>query len=207
MLECIQGEGGVWPHSDAYIKEVRRITLERKIALIIDEVQTGFYRTGQLPFSYAQWGIIPDVVALAKGMANGFPIGAVCARDGFGELMCAGEHGSTFGGNPLAIAAATATISILNSKELQQNVEKTGEYLRSQLSHLPKVKDVRGRGLIVGVSLECEQAHAVVNAVLSRGFVINATGASDLRFLPPLICSKADVDQLLVVLEDVLKGL
>jgi acetylornithine aminotransferase len=204
LLECIQGEGGVWPHSRAYLQALRAETAKRNVALLIDEVQTGFYRTGSYPFAFAHFGIVPDVVALAKGIGNGMPLGAVCAQGDFAELLQPGEHGSTFGGSCLAIAAALATLDVLSSDELAAAVTRTGDYLRQQLARLPHIGAVRGMGLMLAADLDCEQAPALVDAALAQGFVLNATGPHTLRFLPPLICEKAQVDELISALKELL---
>ncbi|MDR2108248.1 MAG: acetylornithine/succinylornithine family transaminase [Coriobacteriales bacterium] len=207
LLECIQGEGGVWPHSPEYLQAVRAETEKRGLALLIDEVQTGFFRTGKTAFAFVDYGIVPDVVTLAKGLGNGMPIGAVCARGNFGELLEPGEHGSTFGGSPLAIAAANATLDVLCSGSLPDAVEETGAYLRERLATLPQIKELRGKGLMIGADLDAPQAPSVVDAALEAGFVLNATGPQTLRFLPPLICEKSHVDELITALDPILKGL
>jgi acetylornithine aminotransferase len=207
ILECIQGEGGVWPHDRDYLRAVRRLTAAHQILLIIDEVQTGLYRTGKYPFSYAQAGILPDVVTIAKGIANGFPTAACAARGNYGHILGAGDHGSTFGGNVLAMAAAQATLEQMQALKVGENSEQVGAYLRAGLAELPHVSAVRGSGLMVGASLDVDKAFIAVAQMLEAGFVINATSIDVLRFLPPLICTKEDVDKMLGALGNVLKNL
>ncbi|MDR0888730.1 MAG: acetylornithine/succinylornithine family transaminase [Coriobacteriales bacterium] len=205
LLECIQGEGGVWPCSEEYIKAVREETESRGILLMVDEVQTGMFRTGK-PFAFQQYGILPDVVCMAKGLGGGMPIGAVCARGEYGQLLQPGEHGTTFGGNALAVAAANAVIDTLNGMDAGEHVTQTGEYLRERLSKIPAICDVRGLGLMAGADIRTDVAPDVVASALREGLVINSTGPHTLRFLPPLICTKGDIDSMIVILENVLEG-
>ena len=204
MLECIQGESGVWPCDESYLKAVRELTSERGILLMIDEVQTGFFRTGTYPFAYQHAGIVPDVVSMAKGIANGVPIGAFAARGSLGDLLKPGEHGSTFGGSPLAIAAANATIDELIRISAATNVTQIGDYFAGKLACLPKVNEVRGKGLMRAVQLTEPIAVAVVDAALACGLIINAIGDSTLRFLPPLVVSHEHIDEALAILESIL---
>ena len=206
MLECIQGEGGVWPVSEEILQGIRSHTNEQGLLLIIDEVQTGFFRTG-LPFAFMFAGIKPDVVTLAKGIANGFPCAALAATGKAADVLVPGEHGSTFGGSPLAIAAARATLAELAKCDTAAHVVESGEYFKAQLSGLPHVTEVRGKGLMIGASLDKEIAGEVVDAALARGFVMNNVGTSIIRFLPPLIVSKTDIDALVIVLKEILEEL
>lgn len=203
MIECIQGEGGVWPLSDEYIKFARKLTKEQGMLLIVDEVQTGFYRTGKA-FSYQHAGIRPDVVSLAKGIANGFPCAAVAATGAAADVLVPGEHGSTYGGNPLAVAAANATISELKGCISPTRISEIGTYFKEQLSSLPHVTEVRGRGLMLGASLDVALAQYILDAALERGIIMNAIGNNLLRFLPPLIVSKDDIDTLCSILRELL---
>jgi acetylornithine aminotransferase len=207
MLECIQGEGGVWPSSVAYLQGLREFCDVQGILLIIDEVQTGFYRSGSYPMSYAHAGILPDVVTMAKGIANGFPCAACAARDRFGEVLQGGDHGSTFGGNLLAMSAARATLGQMQELGLALKVSPVGVYLQSGLAQLAHVSAVRGSGLMVGAQLDCEVAPAVVSRMLEAGFILNATSAEVLRFLPPLICTRENCDAMLAQLQTVLEKL
>ncbi|MCL1890901.1 MAG: acetylornithine/succinylornithine family transaminase [Coriobacteriia bacterium] len=206
MLECVQGEAGVWPCSLEYLKAVRKLTAERNIALIIDEVQTGFYRTGTYPFSYQHAGIVPDIVSMAKGIGNGFPVAAFAACGEMADLLVLGEHGSTFGGGPLAIAAAHATLDELEANDAATQVAQLGEYFAAGLAKLPLVVDVRGKGLMCGVSLSKPVAPEVGEAALEGGLVINTIGDNTLRFLPPLVVNKEQIDEALSILQTILAG-
>jgi acetylornithine aminotransferase len=206
LLECIQGEGGVWPLSSAWLQEVRTLTAEQDILLIIDEVQTGFCRTGA-NFSFMHAGICPDVVTLAKGIANGFPCAALAATGKAADILQPGEHGSTFGGSPLAIAAATATLQRLKELDLAQNAASMGTYLAERLLTLPHVDEVRGKGLMQAVVLKQPRAAEVAAHALSKGVVLANIGSSILRFLPPLIVTKQEVDEMIGILQDILEQL
>lgn len=194
MLECIQGESGVHVCSADFLREVRRLCSDNDALMICDEVQCGMFRTGK-PFGFQNFGIVPDVVTIAKGIASGMPAGACCAVEEVADVMEPGKHGSTFGGSNLAVAAANATLDELSKPEYAASIQEVGEYLKGKLAGLPQVESVRGLGLMVGCDLaEGIDAHDVVKAALQDGLVINATGPRTLRFLPPLVCSKYDVD-------------
>jgi len=207
LLEVVQGEGGVWPLSAEYLAAARRICDERGALLMVDEVQTGFFRTGPA-FAHQAFGLSPDVVTVAKAMANGLPIGAIVARAEVAEAFKPGDHGSTFGGGPLVCAAGRATVAALESERLGENADAMGGYLKAGLVALAEttgaVTDVRGAGLMAGVSLARPVAAEVANEALSRGLVINSIGSDILRFLPPLVCGKPEIDTLLATLSDIL---
>lgn len=207
MLEPIQGEGGVWPCSKEYLAGVRALCNERDILLILDEVQTGFWRTGPV-FAHQAFGITPDIMTLAKAMANGLPIGAVLARDEVAAIFQPGDHGSTFAGGPVVCAAALATIEAMQTEDLGSNVEKVGAYLRSGLERMATetgaIVEIRGRGLMLAAQLAEPEAAKIAAAALDRGVVLNNIGPDILRFLPPLVCSEGDVDALLSMLSELL---
>jgi len=208
LLEIVQGEGGVWPASPEYLREAERLCRERDVLLMIDEVQTGCFRTGPA-FAHQAFGITPDVVTVAKALANGLPAGALVATERVAACFEAGDHGSTFGGGPVVCAAARATLAALESGDLGGNAVRSGEYLRAGLTALGEsgaITDVRGAGLMVGCSLAEPVAAEVASALLSRGLVVNHIGADILRFLPPLVCEPAEIDTLLGTLADVLEG-
>lgn len=192
MLECIQGEGGVWPATPEYLQGVRRICDENDILLIIDEVQTGFFRTGA-PFAYQLAGIEPDVVSMAKGIGGGFPMGAFAARGEYAKLLKAGDHGSTFGGAPLAAAVGRATVETLVEEGIGEHVIWTGTYLAQKLATLPHVTEVRGAGLMRGAQFDVRIAGDAVDLGLEHGLVLNHIGDSILRFLPPLVVTEEQV--------------
>ena len=194
MLECVQGEGGVWPATYDYLRAVSDLCHEKGILLVIDEVQTGFFRCGA-PFSFQRAGIEPDVVSMAKGIADGFPMGAVAARAEVADLMRPGDHGSTFGGSALAMAACRATLCALVEEDMGEHVIATGKHLRHRLEAMPHVTEVRGRGLIRGAQLDVPVATALVDEGLAEGLVLNHIGDSILRFLPPLCITDEQVDE------------
>ncbi len=195
MLECIQGEGGVWPCDLDYLRAVRKICDEKNLALVIDEVQTGIFRTGA-PFAFQRAGIEADVVAMAKGIASGFPTGGVAARNEFADLLVPGDHGSTFGGNALAAAVGRATIETLQAEGIGEHVIETGAYFAEKLAQLPHVIEVRGAGLMRGAQLDAPVATPAVDKGLEVGLVLNHVGDSILRFLPPLVVTKEQIDEM-----------
>jgi acetylornithine aminotransferase len=207
LLECIQGEGGVYPCTEEYLQTVRQLTEERGILLILDEVQTGFYRTGTYPFAFGHYGVVPDVVALAKGLGAGAPIGAVAARGLAAEVFEPGDHGSTFGGSPLVVAAANAALDELDAMNAGTHVAEVGTYLQEQLATLPGITEVRGKGLMVGAEFAEPIAEPIVAAGLKKGLVLNSIGHYILRFLPPLVCTKDEVDTLVAKLFEILEQL
>ncbi|MEA5019942.1 MAG: aspartate aminotransferase family protein [Gordonibacter sp.] len=196
MVECVQGEGGVHPCTPAFLRAARQLTKEHGALLICDEVQTGVFRCGT-PFAFQRFGIVPDVVTIAKGVASGMPTGMCAARADVAASYQPGDHGSTFGGSCLAVAAAQATLRTLVDEGFSDHVECVGVYLRERLAELPHVRQVRGLGLMVAADLdETLDANEVVARGLAAGLLLNATGPHTLRFLPPLVCQKADVDTL-----------
>ncbi len=206
LIEPIQGEGGVNEPGADYLKEAARLCREKDVLLIFDEVQVGLGRTGVL-FAHQKLGVEPDIMTLAKALANGLPMGAALARDEVARAFGPGAHATTFGGGPLVSAAALAVIEIITSPGFLDGVATVGDYFKSKLRELADrydfVKEVRGQGLILGMELTFPGA-GVVKEIMRRGFLINCTKDTVLRFLPPLIITKADVDRLLPVLEEVL---
>ncbi|MFA5398944.1 MAG: acetylornithine transaminase [Dehalococcoidia bacterium] len=207
MLEPIQGEGGVNLPSDDYLKKVRAWCDEKGLLLILDEVQTGIARTGTL-YAYQQYGAEPDIMTLAKGLGGGVPIGAFLAK----ERACVfkiGEHGTTFGGNPLVCATALDVLSYIIQKNLAGHVQRMGEYLRAGLKSLAAdykiIKEVRGKGLLVALQFNAEIAEPIVLACLEKGLIVNKVKADTIRFIPPLIVTEKEIDRALDVLGKVLK--
>jgi len=208
MLEPIQGEGGVNCPSKGYLRALREICDEEGLLLILDEVQVGMGRTGKL-FAYEHEGVEPDLLTLAKSLAGGVPIGALLIRDEVAESFEPGDHASTFGGNPLATAAGVAALTAILDEGMLENCQKVGEYFLSRLEEIKKkypfVQQVRGRGLILGMELKMEGS-SIVKEMMRKGFLINCTMGNVLRFLPPLIVTQEEVDQMLEALEEVFKG-
>ncbi len=199
MVECIQGESGIHLCTKEFLQAVRRLTRENHALLICDEVQSGIYRTGR-PFAFQHFDIVPDVVSIAKGVASGIPIGICAARAQVADVFEPGDHGSTFGGSNIAVSAAYVTLDTLMKNNFGTQVTQIGEYMRDRLAEIPEIREVRGLGLMVGADLSEEvcdlSAYDVVTKALDKGLIINATGSSTLRFLPPLICGKTDVDNM-----------
>ena len=198
MLECVQGESGVHPCTREFLQAARRLTQERGALLMCDEVQCGIFRCGTYPFGFQHFDIVPDVVTIAKGVASGMPCGMCAAHAGVADTFEPGDHGSTFGGSCLAVAAAHATLSELSANAHAAHIEEVGFYLRERLAALSQMAEVRGLGLMVAADLapEAPEAPAVVARGLRAGLLLNATGPRTLRFLPPLICEKTHVDTL-----------
>lgn len=200
LLEPVQGESGVHPATREFMQAARRLTRNSGALLMCDEVQCGIFRTGK-PFGFQNFDVVPDVITIAKGIASGFPMGMCAARKSVAQAFAPGEHGTTFGGSNLAVSAALATLQTIASEGIAENVLHVGEYMRSQLAQLPGVQEVRGLGLMNAVDLaQGLSAPDVVLAALDEGLLLNATGPHTLRFLPPLVCSKSDIDELASVL-------
>lgn len=207
MLEAIQGEGGVHIPDPDYLPKVRALCDKYNAVLIFDEVQCGMGRTGTF-FGCQQFGVKPDIVTLAKGLAGGVPIGAFMATDKVANAFHAGDHGSTFGGNPLACAAACVVLDALIDGNLMENAKEIGAYLQSKFEEYKAkypnlIKEVRGRGLILGMELT-RPGREIANECLDYGAIINCTAGNVLRFVPPLNITKAHVDELISVLDKVL---
>ncbi|SEQ11444.1 acetylornithine aminotransferase apoenzyme [Arthrobacter sp. OV608] len=206
FLEPIQGEAGVRPLPPGYLKAARELTARTGALLILDEVQTGIGRTGKWLAS-EDAGIMPDAVTLAKGLGGGFPIGAlVTFGEGTSSLLSAGQHGTTFGGNPVATAAALATLHAIESQDVLANVASVGEHLRSALAAIPGVIDVRGEGLLIGFDLDADVAPAVVQAGLDAGFIVNSPGPRTIRLAPPLVLTSAQADTFLAAFPAILQA-
>lgn len=196
LLEPVQGECGVYPCTAEYLQAARRLTSENDAVLVFDEVQCGMFRCGT-PFGFQHADVLPDIVTMAKGIAGGVPMGACAALEHIAKVFEPGIHGSTFGGSCLAVAAANAVLSTVEAEGIAKNVSETGAYLREKLATLPHVKEVRGLGLMVAAELDDDlDANAIVLAALDEGLLLNATGPHTLRFLPPLVCTCDDVDEL-----------
>ena len=209
FIEPIQGEGGIQVADQAYLQGLRALCDDQDWLLMIDEVQSGNGRTGQF-FSYQHADILPDVVTTAKGLANGVPIGVCLAANQAAHVLGPGNHGSTFGGNPLSCAAAHAVLDVFESEQIVSRAASMGQYLRDKLASALQgvngVKEIRGQGLMIGIELEVDCAELVGQA-LEEGLLINVTAGSVVRLLPPLILSEEEADQISEVLGRLIKGL
>jgi acetylornithine/LysW-gamma-L-lysine aminotransferase len=203
VVEAVQGEGGVHPASNEYLQALREICTETGAMLILDEIQTGFGRTGRW-FGFEHAGIVPDVVAMAKGMAGGMPMGAVAWRGALGQLPN-GTHGSTFGGNPLASAAAVAAITTLRDENLIQQSAEKGAWLLEQLQalNLGQVREIRGRGMMIGLELR-DRVTPVLQALQDAGILALPAGNTVLRLLPPLVITRDEMQQIVDTLANIL---
>ncbi|HLH60355.1 MAG TPA: acetylornithine transaminase [Ktedonobacteraceae bacterium] len=197
LLEAIQGEGGIWPGTQEFIRGVRQWCDEQNLVMICDEVQAGMGRTGKF-FSWEHYGVTPDIVTMAKGLAGGIPIGAMLTGPRT-DVFAPGDHGTTFGGNPVASAAAIATIKTILDENLMENAAKMGKAWRGKLEQFcakyPFIDSPRGIGLMQAVNVKHELAHAIVQQALEHGLLLNALGPNTLRIVPPLIVSQEDVDE------------
>jgi LysW-gamma-L-lysine/LysW-L-ornithine aminotransferase len=203
ILEPVQGEAGIYPADDEYLRAVRQTCDERGVLLIADEIQSGF-RTGDW-WAHARSGITPDIVVTAKALANGFPIGLTLVTEAISERIPAGAHGSTFGGNPLAARAAVATLARFTELDLHANARDTGQYLIDGIRGIgsPKVRDVRGRGMMIGVELK-QRVTPTLKGLQDRGVLVLPAGPLTFRVLPPLIWGRAQVDEFVTALGEVL---
>jgi predicted acetylornithine/succinylornithine family transaminase len=207
LVEPIQGESGVVIPDPGYLPGIRRICDEKGLLMIADEVQTGIGRTGML-FACEQTEVVPDMITLAKALGNGFPIGALLAKEKIAAAFVPGSHGSTFGGNPLACAAALATLETILGEGILENCRKVGAYFLSRLGGLkekhPRIREVRGQGLILAIELTVPGAE-FVDKCMEKGLLINCTNGNVLRFVPPLILTRQDVDRAVGILDGVLE--
>lgn len=207
MLEAVQGEGGIRVPEEGYLEGVRKICDDTGVLMILDEVQTGMGRTGAL-FAYEKSGAAPDIMTLAKALGNGFPVGAMLATDRVAVSFTPGSHATTFGGNPLAMAAGLSVMDALLHRGVLDNCREVGTYFCERLEELKGkhavVREVRGRGLMIGVELSIEGAD-IVKGCMERGLLLNCTCGTILRFVPPLIITKEDVDRAVAILDGVMR--
>jgi acetylornithine/N-succinyldiaminopimelate aminotransferase len=196
IVEPVQGESGVHVLEPELLVAVREACDAAGALLIFDEVQTGMGRTGTL-WAYEQTGVVPDVITAAKGLGGGFPIGALVCSPAVSDVLEPGDHGSTFAGNPLASAAANAALDVLDDPDLLASVNELGERLREGLRELPRVRSVRGRGLMLAAEIDAEAPAITRRALLEQYLIVNATGPTTLRFVPPLVISEAEIDEAL----------
>ena len=204
IVEPIQGEGGVNVPDADYLKEIEKICRENNIVFIVDEVQTGFGRCGTL-FAHELFDVKPDIMTMAKGIGGGVPMGAILATEKVASAFVPGDHGTTFGGGPLVCAAANAVLDAFEEENILDNVNEVGEYFIEELKKLDKeiIADVRGKGLMVGLELT-EPGAEYVNKFREAGFLINCTADKVLRFVPPLIITKEEIDEFVKALDEIL---
>jgi len=203
LLEPIQGESGVYPAAREYLAAARKLCDDFGALLVFDEVQTGLGRTGKM-FAYEHYGVTPDVMTLAKTLGGGFPIGACLARGAAADVLKPGDHAATFGGNPLACAAGIAAVTALHEEALVENARDVGEYFASKLRAFKDsredVCDVRGVGLMLAIEFTEPVAGAIVRRCLDMGLVANAIKDRIIRFLPPLVVTRKQVDEAMAIL-------
>ena len=204
MIELIQGEGGVLPLDKEYVQQAAEFCRAKDILFLIDEVQTGIGRTGSL-FCYEQYGVKPDVVSMAKGLGGGVPVGAVMASEICADVLGAGTHGTTFGGNPFCCAAARTVLSVVNKPEFLKEVQRKGDYLKNAILAIgsDKIKTVRGMGLMLGIVVDKESRAEMVNRLLEKGVLALTAGEETIRLLPPLVISYEEMDSAVAVMKEV----
>ena len=207
MIEPVQGEGGVHPATPEFMKGLREFCDEKGMLLLIDEVQTGWCRTGAV-MSYMNYGIKPDIVSMAKGLGGGMPIGAICATEEVSKAFSAGSHGTTFGGHPVCCAAALAEVNELLDRDLAGNAKKVGDYFTAKLEKLPHVKEVRHQGLLVGVEFDDTISGVdVKHGCFDRHMLITAIGSHIIRMVPPLIVSEEECDKAFDIIKETVESL
>lgn len=206
IVEAVQGEGGVYAADKEFLIGIRALCDEHDMMMICDEVQCGMGRTGKM-FAYEHYGIMPDIVTMAKGIGNGVPVGAFATTERIAKAMLPGDHGTTFGGNPLAATAVSKTLSIFKEKKITEHVEEMGRYLKERLQELAETKDIvkecRGIGLIQGVELT-EPAAPYIKKAMEKGVILMGAGANVIRLVPPLVIEKEHIDELISILEIIL---
>lgn len=208
MVEPIQGEGGVNVPDDNYLKEIRNWCDQKGILMILDEIQTGIGRIGTL-FGYEQFGVEPDIMTLAKGLGSGVPVGALLAKEKV-SVFSPGEHGSTFGGNPLVCATSFAALKFIIDNGIPAKVNQLGQYFKVELEKLKAkfdlITEIRGRGLLIAIAFASEIAEELLMSCLGRGLLVNKVKPNTLRFIPPLIITEKDIDKALEILEKTLSA-
>lgn len=206
IVEAVQGEGGIYPAKKEFLQGIRELCTKHDIMMICDEIQCGMGRTGKM-FAYDNYGIKPDIVSMAKGIGNGITVGAIATTEEIGKALVPGDHGTTFGGGPLACAAVKKTLELFEKRNILENVKSTGEYLEEKLKELVETysvaKEVRGMGLMRG--LECDApVGEICGKVLEKGLIVMSAGTNVVRFVPPLVIEKCHVDEMISILASVL---
>lgn len=206
IFETVQGEGGVYPAKKEFIEGVRKLCDEKGILLILDEIQCGMGRTGSM-FAYQQYGVKPDIVTVAKALGCGVPIGAFLAKENVAKALVPGDHGTTYGGNPLACAASAKVFELFEKLNVLENVQKVGAYMAKKLEQIVQDYDIviehRGVGLIQGIELSLNPKDVICNA-LDNGLILFSAGTNVIRFVPPLVITEKDVDEMIVKLRKAL---
>lgn len=206
IVEAIQGEGGIYPANPEFLQGIRDLCNENDILMICDEIQCGMGRSGKM-FAYQQYGIQPDIVTMAKGIGNGITVGAIATTSEIAEALVPGDHGTTFGGNPLAATAVAATLEEFEKNDIPAHVTEIGAYLKEKLEKLVEekevAKEVRGMGLMCGLELS-EPAGPYIMKALEQGVIFMSAGANVIRFIPPLVIEKKHVDEMIHILENIL---
>ena len=206
IMETLQGEGGIYPATKEFLLGVRKLCDENDIALILDEIQCGMGRTGKM-FTYEHYGIKPDIMTSAKALGCGMPVGAFCATEKFATAMCPGDHGTTYGDNPLACAAVCKVFEIFEKEHIVEHADKMGNYFTEQLQRLQEkhpslITDVRGKGLMIGIEVSCANGD-VVKKALEKGMIVIAAGSNVIRLVPPLVIETKHIDQCISILDSV----
>lgn len=206
FVECVQGEGGVISAQRDFLEIIDEVCKAKDILLVVDEIQTGMGRTGKM-FAYEHFNIDPDIITTAKGLGSGVPIGAILARESVASIIKPGDHGSTFGGNPLACAAAIANLEVILEDNLIENARETGTYLLNQITDLSKnyefIKEVRGVGLMIGIDFE-PQCRSIALMLMEHGLLVSCTALHVIRLVPPLILTRDEADEIVTILKIVL---
>ena len=205
MLEVIQGEGGIHPAKQEFVKGIEDLCKQYGSLLIIDEIQTGIGRTGK-PFAFQHYGLQPDIVSVAKGLGNGFPIGAIISRNAFKDVFGPGSHGTTFGGNPIAVSAAIAVMDTIFDESFLSKVNSKAEFLMNKLKkllELPNVKEIRGVGLMIGIEVN-QNVPDLLKQLRSHGLIVLSAGENVIRLLPPLTATQDELNQGIDILITVL---
>lgn len=206
IVEPIQGEGGIYPATPEFLQGIRKICDEKDIVMICDEIQCGMGRSGKM-FAYENYNIKPDIVTMAKGIGNGMTVGAFATTKELADALVPGDHGTTFGGSPLACAAVLATLEQFKKKDILKNVNEVADYMKEQLNNLAKekenVKEVRGMGLMQGLELTEAPGPYILKA-LEKGLILMSAGTTVIRFVPPLVIEKKHVDEMIHILKEVL---
>lgn len=200
MLEPVQGEGGVRPATKEFMKGIRKLCDDKGILFMMDEIQTGWCRTGKI-MGYMNFDIKPDIISMAKGLGGGMPIGAICTTDKIAQTFNSGSHGTTFGGSPVCCAAAYAEVNELLDHKLAENAKTVGDYFMMKLASLPHVKEIRGMGLLIGAEFDFNGAAEIKHGCLDRKLLVTAIGATIIRMIPPLIATTADCDSAIEILK------